>query len=106
MITVTVWLGFIGFLDDYIKVFKKNKKGLAGKFKVVGQIGVGIIVGSVLYFNSNVVIKEKVKLEDPTANYEIATSEDIPCDDEGYVWRETKSLKTTIPFVKNNEFDY
>ncbi len=106
MLTVTIWLGFIGFLDDYIKVFKKNKKGLAGKFKVIGQIGVGLIVGSVLYFNSGVTIKEKVKLSDPSSNYSIATSEDLPCDDEAYVWRETKSLKTTIPFVKNNEFDY
>ena len=106
MITVTLWLGFVGFLDDYIKVFKKNKKGLAGKFKVVGQVGVGLIVGSVLYFNETVVIKEKVPLTDPSANYAIATAEDLPCDDEGYVWHETQSLKTTIPFVKNNEFDY
>lgn len=106
MLIVTCWLGFIGFLDDYIKVFKKNKKGLAGKFKVIGQIGVGLIVGCVLYFNDSVVIKEKIPITDPSANYDIATSEDIPCDEQGYVWHETKSLKTTIPFVKNNEFDY
>lgn len=106
MLVVTLWLGFIGFLDDYIKVFKKNKKGLAGKFKVVGQVGVGLIVGCVLYFNDSVTIKEKVPLSDPSADYVIATAEDLPCDDEGYVWRETKSMKTTIPFVKNNEFDY
>lgn len=106
MLVVTLWLGFIGFLDDYIKVFRKNKKGLAGKFKVVGQVGVGLIVGIVLYFNSTVTIKEKIPLTDPSANYAIATSEDLPCDEQGYVWHETKSLKTTIPFVKNNEFDY
>ncbi|HLP11330.1 MAG TPA: phospho-N-acetylmuramoyl-pentapeptide-transferase [Flavobacteriales bacterium] len=106
MLIVTLWLGLIGFLDDYIKVFKKNKKGLAGKFKVIGQIGVGLIVGCVLYFNSTVTIKEKVLVTDPGSNYEIATQEDLPCDDAAYVWRETKSLKTTIPFVKNNEFDY
>jgi len=106
MLIVTIWLGLIGFLDDYIKVFKKNKKGLAGKFKVIGQIGVGIIVGCTLYFNSTVTIKEKILLTDPSANYALATQEDLPCDDAGYVWHETKSLKTTIPFVKNNEFDY
>ncbi|HYG51174.1 MAG TPA: phospho-N-acetylmuramoyl-pentapeptide-transferase [Flavobacteriales bacterium] len=106
MLVVTVWLGFIGFLDDYIKVFKKNKKGLAGKFKVIGQIGVGLIVGCVLYFNDSVTIKEKHRVTDPSSDYYIATQEDIPCDDVAYEWRETKSLKTTIPFVKNNEFDY
>lgn len=106
MLIVTIMLGLIGFLDDYIKVFRKNKKGLAGKFKVIGQVSVGLIVGLVLYFNDTVTIKEKVKLDDPTANYEIATTEDMPCDEEGYFWHETKSLKTTIPFVKDNEFDY
>ena len=64
MIIATIWLGLIGFLDDYIKVFKKNKKGLAGKFKVVGQIGVGIIVGSLLYFNQDVVVKDKIYLDE------------------------------------------
>ena len=59
MLISTVWLGAIGFLDDYIKVFKKDKKGLAGKFKVLGQIGLGLIVGSVLYFNEHVVVREK-----------------------------------------------
>ena len=68
MVLATVWLGLIGFLDDYIKVFRKNKKGLAGKFKVVGQVGVGIIVGSLLYFHPDVVVKEKV--EAPVSVYE------------------------------------
>src|SRR5258705_6193 len=58
LIATTVWLGMIGFLDDYIKVFKKNKEGLAGKFKIVGQIGIGLIVGLTLYFNQHVVIRE------------------------------------------------
>ena len=107
MLVTTVWLGTIGFLDDYIKVFKKDKKGLAGKFKVIGQIGVGIIVACVMYFSDDVTIKEKVYI-DPTNNYELITNdgETAPCDDGSVIWKETKSLKTTIPFVKNNEFDY
>lgn len=92
MIITTIILGGIGFLDDYIKVFKKNKKGLAGKFKVVGQVSVGVIVGAVLFFNADVVSKRKVF--DQT-------------EQEGEVqWVQEKSVKTTIPFVKNNEFDY
>lgn len=107
MLVSTVWLGAIGFIDDYIKVFKKNKKGLAGKFKVIGQIGIGLIVGTVLYFHQDVKIKEKVPI-DPEMNYEkLVQEEDVqPCNDDNFVWRETSSLKTTIPFVKNNEFNY
>lgn len=103
MILATLWLGLIGFLDDYIKVFKKNKKGLAGKFKVIGQIGVGIMVGTMLYFDDSVVIKHKVALS--TAN----TSQNIPAENgsaETHEWVETRGTLTTIPFVKNNEFDY
>lgn len=104
MLIATVWLGFVGFLDDYIKVFKKDKRGLAGKFKIIGQIGVGIIVGSLLYFNDDVVIKEKVEID----NSEIIIHNDKGEieNEKNYEWRETKSTKTTIPFVKNNEFDY
>jgi phospho-N-acetylmuramoyl-pentapeptide-transferase len=94
MIITTVILGGIGFLDDYIKVFKKNKKGLAGKFKVVGQILVGVMVGAVLFFNQDVVSKRKVYFQSEQTG-EI-TSE----------WIQEKSVKTTIPFVKNNEFNY
>jgi len=94
MIITTVILGGIGFLDDYIKVFRKNKKGLAGKFKVVGQIGVGVLVGAVLFFNQDVVSKRKVYFQSEQTG-EI-TSE----------WFQDKSVKTTIPFIKNNEFDY
>ncbi|MCZ4408002.1 phospho-N-acetylmuramoyl-pentapeptide-transferase [Cryomorphaceae bacterium 1068] len=94
MIITTVILGGIGFLDDYIKVFKKNKKGLAGKFKVVGQVAVGILVGAVLFFNQDVVSKRKVYFQSEQTG-EI-TSE----------WFQEKSVKTTIPFIKNNEFDY
>lgn len=105
MIIATLWLGAIGFIDDYIKVFKKNKKGLAGKFKIVGQVGVGIIVGSMLYFSSDVTIKEKIN-DSNQANIE---EHDDALSDSGtnsIEWSESQSTKTTIPFIKNNEFDY
>ena len=92
MIFSTIWLGLIGFLDDYIKVFKKDKEGLAGRFKILGQVGLGIIVGAVMYFNQDITIKEK--LEIPSVHADVVF--DVA----------SKSLKTTIPFVKNNEFDY
>ncbi len=97
MIIATIWLGLIGFLDDYIKVFKKNKEGLAGKSKIVGQIGVGIIVASMLYWNPAVTIKEKVS--------DVQIQNATP-DQQEMQWEEEKSLKTTIPFIKDNEFDY
>lgn len=102
----TVWLGVIGFIDDYIKVFKKNKEGLKGKFKVVGQIGIGIIVGSILYFNQDVVVRHQVA--NGATNVAQAEAGNLKKDDaaKSFVWEETKSTKTTIPFVKNNEFDY
>lgn len=92
LLITTVWLGGIGFLDDYIKVFKKNKEGLAGKFKVVGQIGIGLIVGLTLYFHEEVVIRDFDQKE---------TVEEVQV-----VYEDVRSTKTTIPFVKNNEFDY
>jgi phospho-N-acetylmuramoyl-pentapeptide-transferase len=104
MIFATVWLGFIGFLDDYIKVFKKDKKGLAGKFKVIGQIGVGLIVGSLLYFNDDVIIKEKVPVD--SVSITVQNEKGEFSSEKSYEWKETKSTKTTIPFIKNNEFDY
>jgi len=105
MLISTLWLGAIGFADDYIKVFKKDKKGLAGKFKVVGQVGIGIIAGAILYFNGEVTIKHKVYDESGKLITEQVTQ------DNGAVvempkWVETDMTKTTIPFVKNNEFDY
>ncbi len=103
----TVWLGMIGFLDDYIKVFRKDKKGLHGKFKILGQVGLGIIVGSILYFNDSVVIRENVvpDFQFVTTNELLELDGMIKAKDE--VVRETvKSTKTTIPFFKNNEFDY
>ncbi len=94
MLITTIFLGLIGFADDYIKVFRKNKKGLAGKFKVVGQVTVGIVVGTLLYFNDAVIIKQKVS---PRSASEAASPTE---------WEEVHSVKTTIPFIKNNEFDY
>ncbi|MEB2784640.1 phospho-N-acetylmuramoyl-pentapeptide-transferase [Algoriphagus persicinus] len=95
LLITTVWLGAIGFIDDYIKVFKKNKEGLAGKFKIIGQIGIGIIVGSTLYFHESVVIREftnPVSIEEGVV--------------ETPTFRDVKVAKTTIPFTKNNELNY
>jgi phospho-N-acetylmuramoyl-pentapeptide-transferase len=107
MLITTFWLGLIGFLDDYIKVFKKNKEGLAGRFKIAGQIVLGIIVGLTLFFSSEVRIAEKVDVANLTLGerHEILdSSTKIPS--KGVITMEKKSTKTTIPFVKNNEFDY
>lgn len=103
MLLSTVWLGAIGFLDDYIKVFKKNKAGLAGKFKVLGQIGIGLIVGITLYCNDKVVVKEKIQTG---PRVEVVNGTEQMTQIVKYSEEETKSMKTTIPFVKNNEFDY
>lgn len=100
----TVWLGIIGFVDDYIKVFKKDKKGLAGRFKVLGQIGLGLIVGIMMYFSDDIVIREKL-----TPEQVVIMQQDENCRQEAsdfYEAESNKSTKTTIPFVKNNEFDY
>lgn len=107
MIVATVWLGVIGFLDDYIKVFKKNKDGLAGKSKVVGQIGVGIIVGCILYFSNDVTVHKRVdanyKLQ---ADEEFVTHQHTNSADENYKWIKTDDMTTTIPFISGNEFNY
>ncbi|MBI3219925.1 MAG: phospho-N-acetylmuramoyl-pentapeptide-transferase [Bacteroidetes bacterium] len=99
LVATTIWLGLIGFLDDYIKVFKKNKEGLAGRFKIVGQVSIGLIVGLTLYFNENVVVREKTAPS--VASVEVAP---IPVDVKSEY--DVKSTKTTVPFLKNNEFDY
>jgi phospho-N-acetylmuramoyl-pentapeptide-transferase len=99
LVATTIWLGLIGFLDDYIKVFKKNKEGLAGRFKIVGQVSIGLIVGLTLFFNDNVVIREKSAPS--VASVEIAA---IPTDVKSEY--DVKSTKTTVPFLKDNEFDY
>ncbi len=106
MLITTIWLGLIGFLDDYIKVFKKNKEGLHGRYKVVGQVGVGIIVGATLFWNSNVVVKERISTPQQLLNLDPKLQDDGMVKLPEYAKESTKSMKTTIPFVKNNEFDY
>jgi len=101
LIIATCWLGIIGFVDDYIKVFRKNKEGLAGRFKIVGQVGLGLIVGFTLYFNTQVVVREVIPSPNPVM---VENNEGTLQNDQSY--REVKSTKTTVPFLKNNEFDY
>ena len=96
MIITTLWLGFIGFLDDYIKVFRKNKDGLKGKFKIVGQIGLGLIVGLTMYLSPTMVIRENIEVKGVTRRVENVL----------YAKHDVKSTKTTIPFMKNNNFNY
>jgi len=96
MLITTLWLGTIGFLDDYIKVFKKDKEGLKGKFKVVGQIGLGLIVGLIMIFSPDVVIRENIEIKGDNNRVE----------DVEYAKQNIKSTKSTIPFFKNNNMDY
>ena len=95
MLITTVWLGTLGFLDDYIKVFKKDKEGLHGKFKIIGQVGLGLIVGLTLYLSPDVVIRENVEIQ-----------RDGHVVDVIHKSHDEKSTKTTIPFFKNNNLDY
>jgi len=104
MIITTVWMGAVGFLDDYIKVFKKNKEGLAGKFKVVGQVGLGLIVGTTMYFHPNIVVRETV--QDDVKNTSPAPMVLRQKGETFYYTQDVKSTKTNMPFYKNNEFDY
>ncbi|SDG68708.1 phospho-N-acetylmuramoyl-pentapeptide-transferase [Psychroflexus sediminis] len=95
LIVTTIWMGAIGFIDDYIKIFKKNKEGLKGKFKVVGQVGLGIFVGAVMYFHPDVTVRSENEVITKN-NVQVITNTSP----------EEKSLITTIPFFKNNELDY
>ena len=96
MLVTTVWLGVIGFLDDYIKVFKKDKEGLHGRFKIVGQVSLGLIVGLTLFLSPDVVIRENVAVQTPGETTEVVK----------YEAENIKSTQTTIPFFKNNNLDY
>ncbi|WP_299552214.1 phospho-N-acetylmuramoyl-pentapeptide-transferase [Seonamhaeicola sp.] len=102
LIVTTLWMGVIGFIDDYIKKFKNNKEGLKGRFKVIGQVGLGLIVGLTLYFHQDVVIKEKL----PITEQQQILEADPDATESAFFKPEEKSTKTTIPFVKKNEFDY
>jgi len=111
MLISTVWLGLIGFLDDYIKVFKKNKEGLAGRFKILGQVGLGIIVGTTLYYNQNVYIVRETTGGRPatfSSNDKVIKDNIVRVDDRGRTrtYAHVKSLVTTIPFTKNHELSY
>jgi phospho-N-acetylmuramoyl-pentapeptide-transferase len=107
MLITTVWLGTLGFIDDYIKVFKKNKKGLSGKFKILGQVVLGLIVGLTLYYSNDVVIR--VKCQEPSSADQQIIGNDIKyysCEDGDVYYHDIKTTRTTIPFVKDNEFNY
>lgn len=110
LIVATVWMGMIGLLDDYIKVFKKDKKGLAGRFKIIGQVGLGLIVGLTLYFNESVIVRE-VQPDSLVSVSSLSFLDDQDQEnpeenDRLLKYNDTKSSKTTIPFLKDNEFDY
>lgn len=102
LIVTTLWMGTIGFVDDYIKKFKNDKEGLKGRFKVLGQVGLGIIVGATLYFSPEVTMKEKL----PVEQQKVLLAENPDLEPSKLFQEEEKSTKTTIPFVKGNEFDY
>jgi phospho-N-acetylmuramoyl-pentapeptide-transferase len=107
MLVTTIWLGLIGFVDDYIKIFKKNKAGLVGRFKIFGQVMLGLIVGLVLFFSKDVVIIEKVKVTDLSAREKTELVDpSVEAISQQEIAVERKSTKTTIPFIKNNEFNY
>ena len=103
MIITTLWMGAIGFLDDYIKVFRKNKEGLAGRFKVIGQVGLGTLIAITMYFHPDIAIRQEVKNPSSIKAVEIMVDTQTG---ERYYAENVKSTKTNIPFYKNNEFDY
>ena len=106
MLFITIWLGFVGFVDDYIKVFRKNKEGLRGKFKIFAQVIAGIVVGLTLHFSNDIVAREKVldRQGIPITRMEKGAKNEKAVIN--YVTREVKSTKVNVPFFKNNEFDY
>ena len=108
MIVTTIWLGIIGFIDDYIKVFKKDKEGLAGRFKILGQVGLGLIIGATMYWNPNVVVKERIAVKSIVVeHHESNVIDDMRASENAlYSPVAVKSTRTTIPFIKNHEFDY
>jgi len=106
MIITTIWLGFIGFVDDYIKIFRKNKEGLAGRFKILGQLVLGLVVGITLYISDDVVIREISFEEGENTELNQIMRSPIQNDVVEYTSEDIKGTKTTIPFIKDNEFDY
>ncbi|MDR1414497.1 MAG: phospho-N-acetylmuramoyl-pentapeptide-transferase [Odoribacteraceae bacterium] len=109
MIISTLWLGLIGFLDDYIKIFKKDKRGLNGRFKIIGQVGLGLIVGVTLYVSDDVVIRERVTATETGVAATVMSNVDDGFSQEKSIVvlvQDVKSTQTTVPFFKNNQFDY
>jgi phospho-N-acetylmuramoyl-pentapeptide-transferase len=102
MLITTVWMGAIGFVDDYIKVFKKDKEGLAGRFKIMGQVGLALIIGWTMYFHPDIVVREQVA----KPQVQTAGISNHQVDGETVYTRDVKSTLTNVPFYKNNEFDY
>lgn len=104
MLITTLWLGFVGFADDYIKVFRKNKEGLHGKIKIAGQVALGLIVGLTIYFHPDIVVRQKVLNPngEPVTKVVVQNNK----EQEVFITRDIKSTKVNIPFFKNNEFDY
>jgi len=104
LIVSTLWLGTIGFVDDYIKVFKKNKAGLSGRFKIIGQVGLGVIVGATMWMHSDITVRTEVPRAAAAA---VATFDDFSGEAEAvYLSPPQKTTETTIPFFKDNQFDY
>lgn len=106
LIGTTVWMGAVGFADDYIKVFRKNKEGLSGKMKILGQVTLGLVVGLTLYLSDDVVVREKTSMTTPGSEVQVVATSDAANPRTVFLGPETKTTQTTIPFVKNNEFDY
>lgn len=96
LIVSTIWLGILGFLDDFLKLKHHNKDGMKGKFKLIGQLGLGLIVGFTMWFSPDIVVRENVEVTSPTTSEQVVT----------YKTEDVKSTQTTIPFVKNNNFNY
>ncbi|MBO7227259.1 MAG: phospho-N-acetylmuramoyl-pentapeptide-transferase [Bacteroidales bacterium] len=106
MMITTIWLGLLGFLDDYIKVFKKNKEGLPGKYKILGQVCLGLFVGLVIMFHPDITIKERKSVETYIETHNVNIDKNYNKAKQEFTEQPVKSTKTTIPFVKDNEFDY
>ena len=106
MLFITIWLGSVGFVDDYIKVFKKNKEGLRGAFKIIAQVVAGLVVGLTLHFNDQILVREKVLNRDGMPITRVIERQDQPIPSISYVTRDVKSTKVNVPFFKDNEFDY
>ncbi len=106
MLVSTIWLGLVGFADDYIKVFLKDKEGLSGKLKILGQVSLGLFVGLTMYFSSDIVVREKIATPQQVEDTEVVISNDNRPEEKFHLSPDQKTTKTTIPFFKNNEFDY